>query len=166
VTSVATSTGITGGPITSTGTLQIDPTVVPQLGAASNTFTGSITASGFAGSGANVTNVNAAELNGLTSSAFQPAGSYATLGANTFTGTQTVTGAVSAAIRYCFALRASETTVLKWEHMIAIATVSFSSVPVRMPPEASASQKYAQVFPGAELFSRLMSEDVFPEVQP
>jgi hypothetical protein len=92
VTSVASGTGITGGPITSSGTLQIDPTVVPQLDAASNTFTGSITASGFTGSGANVTNVNAAELNGFTSSAFQPAGSYATLGANSFSGNQTVNG--------------------------------------------------------------------------
>lgn len=90
VTSVATSSGLTGGPITSSGTLQIDPTVVPELGAASNTFSGSITASGFTGSGSGLTNVNAATLNGLPSSAFAPAGTYATLGANTFAGTQTV----------------------------------------------------------------------------
>lgn len=96
VTSVATGTGLTGGPITSTGTLAIDPTVVPTLGASSNAFSGSITASSFNGSGAGLTNVNAATLNGLTSSAFAPAGSYATLGANTFTGNQTVTGSVSA----------------------------------------------------------------------
>ncbi len=90
VTSVGTGTGLTGGPITSSGTLQIDPTVVPELGATNNTFTGSITANSFTGSGSGLTNVNAAELNGLTSSAFAPAGSYATLGANTFTGNQTV----------------------------------------------------------------------------
>ena len=96
VTSVATGTGLTGGPITSTGTLAIDPTVVPTLGASSNAFSGSITASSFNGSGAGLTNVNAATLNGFTSSAFAPAGSYATLGANTFTGNQTVTGSVSA----------------------------------------------------------------------
>ncbi len=96
VTSVASGTGLTGGPITSSGTLQIDPTVVPELAATSNTFTGSITASSFTGSGAGLTNVNAATLNGFTSNAFQPAGSYATLGANTFTGNQTVTGNVTA----------------------------------------------------------------------
>jgi trimeric autotransporter adhesin len=91
VTSVGSGTGLTGGPVTSSGTLQIDPTVVPELGAASNTFTGSITANSFTGNGAGLTNVNAATLGGFTASAFQPAGSYATLGANTFTGTQTVT---------------------------------------------------------------------------
>jgi hypothetical protein len=96
VTSVGTSTGLTGGPITGSGTLQIDPTVVPTLGAANNPFTGSISASSFTGSGSGLTNVNAATLNGFTASQFQPAGSYATLNANTFNGTQTVTGAVSA----------------------------------------------------------------------
>lgn len=38
VTSIATSTGLLGGPITTSGTLTIDPSVVPQLNAA-NTFT-------------------------------------------------------------------------------------------------------------------------------
>ncbi len=90
VMSVGSGTGLTGGPITSSGTLQIDPTVVPELNAASNTFTGSIAASGFTGSGAGLTNVNAATLNGYTSSDFQLVGAYATLGANTFTGNQTV----------------------------------------------------------------------------
>jgi len=42
VTNVATGTGLTGGPITTTGTISIDPTVVPELGAASNVFSGSI----------------------------------------------------------------------------------------------------------------------------
>jgi hypothetical protein len=64
---------------------------VPTLAATSNTFTGSIAASAFSGNGANVTNVNAASLNGMLSSAFQPAGSYAvTTGANSFGGTQTI----------------------------------------------------------------------------
>lgn len=67
-----------------------------QLGAASNIFTGSISASSFTGSGAGLSSVNAAELGGLPPSAYQPAGSYATLGANTFTGNQSVTGNVSA----------------------------------------------------------------------
>ena len=45
VTSVATGLGLTGGPITTSGTLTIDPSVVPQLGAA-NTFTGNQTVKG------------------------------------------------------------------------------------------------------------------------
>jgi hypothetical protein len=42
-----------------------------------------------------VPNLNATYLNGLASSAFQPAGSYATLGANAFTASQTVTSATA-----------------------------------------------------------------------
>lgn len=42
VTSVATGKGLTGGPITTTGTLAIDPTVVPLLNT-NDTFTGLIT---------------------------------------------------------------------------------------------------------------------------
>jgi trimeric autotransporter adhesin len=94
VTSVATGTGLTGGPITSTGTLTIDPTVVPTLSAASNTFSGSISASSFSGNGSALTNVtaaNSAELGGLTSSAFAQL-----VAANTFTGNQTVDGNLSA----------------------------------------------------------------------
>jgi hypothetical protein len=45
VTSVATGAGLTGGPITTTGTLKIDPTVVPLLNA-TNTFTGNQTING------------------------------------------------------------------------------------------------------------------------
>jgi hypothetical protein len=45
VTSVATGLGLKGGPITTSGTLTIDTTVIPQLGAA-NTFTGSQTLKG------------------------------------------------------------------------------------------------------------------------
>jgi hypothetical protein len=50
VTSIATGTGLTGGTITTSGTLAIDTTVVPQLSAA-NTFTGNITAPKFITSG-------------------------------------------------------------------------------------------------------------------
>ena len=39
-----------------------------------------------------VPNLNASLLDGLPASAFQPVGSYATLGANTFVGTQTING--------------------------------------------------------------------------
>jgi len=45
VTQVNTGTGLTGGPLSTTGTISIDTTVVPQLGAA-NTFTGTLTISG------------------------------------------------------------------------------------------------------------------------
>ena len=45
VTSVATGLGLKGGPITTSGTLTIDTTVVPQLGAV-NTFTGNQTVNG------------------------------------------------------------------------------------------------------------------------
>ncbi len=45
VTSVGSGLGLTGGPITTTGTLAIDPTVVPQLGAA-NTFSANQTITG------------------------------------------------------------------------------------------------------------------------
>jgi hypothetical protein len=51
VTSVASGLGLTGGPITTSGTLTIDTTVVPQL-AANNTFTGNQTVN------ANVTATN------------------------------------------------------------------------------------------------------------
>lgn len=45
VTSVGSGLGLTGGPITTSGTLAIDTTVVPQLGTA-NTFTGNQTVNG------------------------------------------------------------------------------------------------------------------------
>ena len=46
VTSVATGLGLTGGTITTSGTISINTSVVPQLGASSNTFTGSMTVDG------------------------------------------------------------------------------------------------------------------------
>jgi len=90
VTSVATGTGLTGGPITGSGTLAIDQTVVPLLGNNLNAFTGSITAASFTGNGAGLTNVNAATLAGLS-----PTG-FATTGSNTFIGNQTVNGNITA----------------------------------------------------------------------
>ncbi len=90
VTSVASGTGLTGGPITTSGSLAIDPTVVPQLAVASNTFTGSISASSFTGSGAGLSNVNAAMFGG------NPPSAFATTGSNIFTGNQTVNGNLSA----------------------------------------------------------------------
>jgi YVTN family beta-propeller protein len=87
VTSVGSGLGLTGGPITTTGTLNIDPTVVPQLGAASNMFTGNITALSFSGNGAGLTNVNAAKLNGVAGY------NVPSLSAsNNFLGNQTITG--------------------------------------------------------------------------
>jgi hypothetical protein len=98
VTSVASGLGLSGGPITGSGTLAINPSVVPQL-AAANTFTanqtvsGSVTATSFTGNGSgltNVTAVNSNELGGLAS------GAYAQLAAaNTFTANQTVTGTIT-----------------------------------------------------------------------
>ena len=71
--------------------------------------TGSVTATSFSGNGSALINLqganvqgavatatNATTLNGLPSSAFQPAGSYATLGSNTFVGNEAVTGSISA----------------------------------------------------------------------
>jgi trimeric autotransporter adhesin len=95
VKSVGSGLGLKGGPITTTGSLSIDPTVVPQLGAASNKFAGSISASSFTGSGAglsNVTAVNSNELGGLTSSAYAQVGA-----ANTFSQGQTINNSLSVA---------------------------------------------------------------------
>jgi len=96
VTSVGSGLGLTGGPITHSGTLSINTSVVPQL-SASNHFTGnqsvtgnisatgSVSGASLSGNGASVTNVNAAQLNGFGS------GSFAFVGFNnTFTGAQTM----------------------------------------------------------------------------
>jgi hypothetical protein len=96
VTSVGSGLGLKGGPITNSGTLAIDTTVVPQLNVA-NTFTanqtvnGTVTATTLAGNGASVTNVNASQLGGFASSAFAQLAA-----ANTFTASQTVNGNLSA----------------------------------------------------------------------
>jgi hypothetical protein len=90
VTSVGSGLGLTGGTITTSGTLSIDTGVVPQLGAASNVFSGNITAGSFTGSGTGLINVNAATLGGM------PPGTFAQVGAasNTFSGNATFGGNV------------------------------------------------------------------------
>jgi hypothetical protein len=111
VTSVGSGLGLTGGPITTSGTLTIDTSVVPRLGT-SNSFTGNQTVNGtvsasqlistvgtgtpplMVNSVTQVPNLNASYLSGFAASQFQPAGSYATLGANSFTSSQTVAGNV------------------------------------------------------------------------
>ncbi len=55
VTSVATGLGLTGGTITTSGTISINTSVVPQLGASSNTFTGNMTVNGNINLGGTVT---------------------------------------------------------------------------------------------------------------
>jgi hypothetical protein len=55
VTSVGSGLGLKGGPVTSTGTLSIDPSVVPQLGTA-NTFTGNQTVNGNLSAGQLISN--------------------------------------------------------------------------------------------------------------
>jgi hypothetical protein len=64
LTSVGSGLGLTGGPITSSGTLAIDPLVVPQLGAASNTFTGGVNAAGLTAT--NLANPIVATMTGNT----------------------------------------------------------------------------------------------------
>ena len=96
VTSVSAGFGLKGGPITNSGTLTLDTTLVPQLSAA-NTFSanqavnGTVTATAFAGNGAGVSNVNASQLGGLGPSAFVQLAAN-----NTFTGNQTVNVNLSA----------------------------------------------------------------------
>jgi len=66
VTSVGSGTGLTGGPITGSGTLAIDTAVVPQLGAA-NTFTAAgtaLTVNNNASIGGTLTNTGVINANG------------------------------------------------------------------------------------------------------
>ncbi|HEV2468646.1 MAG TPA: hypothetical protein VGS78_05595, partial [Candidatus Sulfotelmatobacter sp.] len=69
VTSVAGGTGIvtTPSPITGAGTVAIDPTVVPQLGAANNNFTGNENVTG------SISVVPNAYMNAMTASGFSAA---------------------------------------------------------------------------------------------
>jgi hypothetical protein len=107
ITGVTAGTDLTGGGISGNVTLNIDTTKVPQLHTA-NTFTGNQTVNGnlsatqlistaaqgtapfSVSSSTLVPGLNASLLGGLSAAAFQPAGLYATLGANTFSGTQAV----------------------------------------------------------------------------
>ena len=135
VTSVATGAGLTGGPITSIGTLSIpnggvtnmmlanssvtvtagtdltgggavalgnsvtlslDTTKVPQLGASSNTFTGSITASSFTGSGSGLTGLNAGNLSGTVPTAALTGTYNIAISGNAATATSATTAATAA----------------------------------------------------------------------
>ncbi len=89
VTSVGTGLGLVAkpNPIITSGIVAIDPSVVPQLGGATNTFTGNITAASFTGNGAGLTNVNAAMLNGVSSFNIPSLNV-----SNTFQGPQTIAG--------------------------------------------------------------------------
>ncbi|TAL01896.1 MAG: hypothetical protein EPO07_07955 [Verrucomicrobia bacterium] len=116
VTSVATGTGLIGGPITNSGTLAIDTSVVPRLGTA-NTFTGANqfanNANSFVGShfgngsgltnlniagstnlnGANLTNLNASNISSGTLADARLSTNVALLNrAQTFSGTNIFTG--------------------------------------------------------------------------
>jgi hypothetical protein len=107
ITGVTAGTDLTGGGTSGAVTLNLDITKVPQLNA-NNIFTGSVSATQLNSTAAQgtaplqvssttqVTNLNASLLDGLSANAFQPAGSYATLGANSFAGNQSVTGNVAA----------------------------------------------------------------------
>ncbi|MHB8654557.1 MAG: beta strand repeat-containing protein [Terriglobia bacterium] len=100
VTSVGSGAGLLGGPITSAGTLSIDPNVVPLLGASNNAFAGNVSAAnfivnasaggGFSGNGSGLTNLQSANLTGTIPDGNLP-GDVARLGvANTFTSPQSV----------------------------------------------------------------------------
>jgi len=95
ITGVTAGTDLTGGGTTGNVNLSVDTTKVPQL-ATANTFTanqtvnGTLTATSLSGNGAAITNVNANQLGGLSSSSFAKLAS-----ANTFTAAQTINGAVT-----------------------------------------------------------------------
>jgi hypothetical protein len=95
VSSVGSGLGLTGGPITGSGTLAIDTSVVPRLSGGNNfsgnqSVTGNISASGsitggsFSGVGSGLSSVNAASVDGWSASSFAFVGFN-----NFFTGAQT-----------------------------------------------------------------------------
>jgi hypothetical protein len=125
ITGVTAGTGLTGGGSTGVVTLNLDTSKVPTLAAASNTFTGSVTASSFSGNGSALTGLNPANLsvgtagidisgNAASATAAASATTAATAGnalslggvvagdyarldiGNSFTGNQSVSGNVSA----------------------------------------------------------------------
>jgi hypothetical protein len=117
ITGITAGTGLTGGGTSGNVTLSINVPFANQFYAqlgAINTFTknqivnANLTAKQLISTAAQgtaplqvtsttqVVNLNASLLGGLSASAFQPVGSYAGLGANTFTGDQSATGNVSA----------------------------------------------------------------------
>ncbi len=117
ITGITAGTGLSGGGTSGNVTLSINIPFANQNFANlnnANTFTksqtvnGAMTAQQFISTAAQgtaplqvtsttqVANLNASFLGGLSASAFQPAGSYATLGSNSFNGSQNVTGNVTA----------------------------------------------------------------------
>ena len=70
ITGITAGTGLTGGGSSGNVPLAINTSVVPQLGAGSNTFTGNMIASSFTGNGSGLSSVNALMLNGQTNTAF------------------------------------------------------------------------------------------------
>ena len=68
----------------SSGAIAIDPTVVPELTAASNTFTGSITASSFSGAGTGLTGISEGQVTNLTTDLAGAASTAETYANNTF----------------------------------------------------------------------------------
>ena len=95
ITGVTAGTDLTGGGSSGTVKLNLDTTKVPQL-ATANTFTGNQTVNGtlsatsLSGNGSAITNVNANQLGGLSSSSFAKLAS-----ANTFTAAQTINSTVA-----------------------------------------------------------------------
>src|SRR5438552_351563 len=109
VTSVAAGPGLLGGPITVSGTLSIDPTVVPLLNG-NQTFSGHNTFNGassftnannrftgaFTGNGANLTTLGAGNISSGTLSDTRLSANVPLLSGNqTFTGSNTFNGAGS-----------------------------------------------------------------------
>jgi trimeric autotransporter adhesin len=87
-------TNFAGGPIILGTNNGVQRLLVDGGGNVTATGTGSFNAIAV-NSNAQVANLNASLLGGFFPSAFQPAGAYATLGANNFTGNQSVTGNLS-----------------------------------------------------------------------
>jgi hypothetical protein len=91
ITQITAGAGLTGGGSSGNVPVAVDSTKVPFLSfpntfTANQTVNGNLTASSLSGNGAGVTNVNAALLGGM------PASSFATLGSNSFSGTQSFAG--------------------------------------------------------------------------
>jgi hypothetical protein len=76
ITGVTAGTDLTGGGTSGSVTVNLDTTMVPTLGAASNTFTGSVIASSFTGSGSGLTNLNASNLGSGTLPSSVLSGTY------------------------------------------------------------------------------------------
>jgi hypothetical protein len=93
ITGVTAGTDLTGGGSTGPVTLNLDTTKVPTLAAASNTFTGSLAASSFAGNGSGLTSLNPANLSAGTAG-INISGNAATATTATSAGSLSCTGCV------------------------------------------------------------------------